>query len=95
MRVNDHDFRSAAVGIAVSCGIHDLHANRGALGVGRSHDTPNFAVDCLERWWRSEGKPRCPGANELAILADGGGSTNCATGRAWNRVPVRPVPTAA
>jgi hypothetical protein len=80
--VNDHDFRSDATGIAVPYGIYDMHANRGTLFVGVSHDTPEFAVDCIEKWWRSEGRIRYPRAPELAILADGGGS-NGATCRAW------------
>jgi hypothetical protein len=80
--VNDHDFRSEAEGIAVPYGIYDLQANRGTLLVGTSYDTPEFAVDCLEKWWRSEGRQRYPDAGHLAILADGGGS-NGASCRAW------------
>ena len=80
--VNDHDFRSDAEGIAVPYGVYDLLANRGTLFIGTSYDTPQFAVDCLEKWWRSEGRRRYPDANQLAILADGGGS-NGASCRAW------------
>jgi hypothetical protein len=80
--VNDHDFRSDADGIAVPYGVYDLQANRGTLFVGTSYDTPEFAVDCVESWWRTEGQLRYPDADRLAILADGGGSngSNC---RAW------------
>jgi len=80
--VNDHDFRSDADGIAVPYGVYDLQANRGTLFVGTSYDTPEFAVDCVENWWRIEGRMRYPDADRLAILADGGGSngSNC---RAW------------
>jgi len=80
--VNDHDFRSDADGIAVPYGVYDLQANRGTLFVGTSYDTPWFAVDCVEKWWRSEGQQRYPGADRLAILADGGGS-NGSRCRAW------------
>ena len=80
--VNDHDFRSDARGIAVPYGIYDLQANRGTLFVGVSHDTPQFAVECIEKWWRTEGSRRDRGAKRLAILADGGGS-NGATCRGW------------
>jgi hypothetical protein len=72
--VHDHDFRSDADGLAVPYGIYDVLANRGALYVGTSSDTPAFAVDNLERWWREEGEPRYPDATDLLILADGGGS---------------------
>jgi len=80
--VRDHDFRSEADGIAVPYGVYDLLANRGTLFVGTSYDTPEFAVDCIERWWRTEGRKRYPQAHHLAILADGGGS-NGPTLRAW------------
>lgn len=80
--VNDHDFRSDAIGIAVPYGIYDLNANQGTVFVGTSSDTPEFAVDCAEQWWRTEGRQRYPGDKHLAILADGGGS-NSATSRAW------------
>jgi hypothetical protein len=80
--VNDHDFRSNADGIAVPYGIYDVQSNRGTLFVSTSYDTPEFAVDCIENWWRTEGQLRYPNADTLTILADGGGSngSNC---RAW------------
>jgi hypothetical protein len=72
--VNDHDFRSDAVGMASPYGIYDERANRGAVFVGTSHDTPEFAAENLTRWWEAEGRARYPGATELLVLADGGGS---------------------
>jgi len=80
--VNDHDFRSQADGIAVPYGIYDMQGNRGTLFVGTSHDTPEFAVDCIEKWWRTEGQHRHPHEKRLIILADGGGS-NAANSRAF------------
>lgn len=80
--VNDHDFRSSADGIAVPYAIYDLHANHGSFYVGRSHDTPEFAVECIENWWTAEGRERYPDATELFILADNGGS-NGSHPRAW------------
>lgn len=82
VRVNDHDFRSLAEGIAIPYGIYDPLANRGAVFVGMSHDTPEFAVGSIEKWWRIDGQKRYPNCGRLAILADGGGS-NGATCRAW------------
>ena len=38
--VRDHDFRSDADGMAIPYGIYDTQANRGAVFVGTSHDTP-------------------------------------------------------
>jgi hypothetical protein len=80
--VNDHDFRSDATGIAIPYSVYDLQANRGTVFVGTSYDTPQFAADAVARWWRSEGQRRYPGAGELAILADAGGS-NGPRCRAW------------
>ena len=80
--VKDHDFRSEAIGIAIPYGVYDLQANRGTMFVGTTHDTPDFAVDCVEKWWRTEGQKRYGDTQRLAILADGGGS-NSPTSRAW------------
>ena len=82
VQVNDHDFRSQAQGLAVPYGIYDLHANAGTVLVGQSHDTPFFAVDCLDHWWRCAGRARYPHATLLTVLADCGGS-NGYRPRAW------------
>ena len=75
--VNDHDFRSQAIGIAIPYGIYDVTANCGFVVVGTSHDTPDFAADNLLRWWQREGCQRYPSARELLVLADSGGSIRC------------------
>jgi hypothetical protein len=80
--VNDHDFRSDAEGIALPYGVYDTAANHGCLFVGTTHDTPAFAVDNLVRWWNYRGRRRYPGANQLLVLADSGGSNGART-RAW------------
>jgi hypothetical protein len=72
--VNDHDFRSDASALAVPRGLYDTGANCGAVFVGTSHDTPAFAADTLAQWWLNEGRSRYPQAQELLLLADGGGS---------------------
>jgi len=82
--VNDHDFRSEADGMAIPYGIYDTQANRGAVFVGTSHDTPAFAVDAIAQWWLKEGCQRYPFAGELFILADGGGS-NGPRCRVWRK----------
>jgi len=80
--VNDHDFRSQAKGMAIPRGLYDVLANRGSVLIGTSHDTPQFAVDAIVAWWRSEGRRRYRQAEELLILADSGGS-NGARCRLW------------
>ena len=82
--VKDHDFRSEADGMAIPYGIYDTQANRGAVFVGTSHNTPDFAVDAIAQWWLKEGCQRYPAARELFILADGGGS-NGSRCRAWRK----------
>ena len=89
--VNDHDFRSEAEGIAIPYGIYDLQANRGTMFVGTTYDTPSFAVDAIEQWWRTEGLTRYPGSRELAILADGGGSNRRQMPRLEVRAPAQPL----
>ena len=82
VQVNDHDFPSDASGKAIPYGIYDVLANRGTIYVGTSFDTAEFAIDAIEAWWLSEGRHRYDAANELTILADGGGS-NGSTNRLW------------
>jgi len=82
IEVNDHDFRSDAIGMAVPYGIYDTILNQGAIFVGDSYDTPAFAVDCINLWWRIHGQKYYPNARELLILADSGGS-NSNRSRVW------------
>lgn len=80
--VFDHDFRSDAKAITVPYGVHDLGAHRGHIFVGTSHDTPQYAVAAITRWWKVDGHPRYPHSSRLLILADNGGS-NGSRCRAW------------
>lgn len=84
IEVNDHDFRSQAQGIAIPYGIYDVNANHGAVFVGTSYDTSEFAVSSIEKWWRYIGQYRYSENEELLILADGGGS-NGSRVRAWKQ----------
>jgi hypothetical protein len=75
--VNDHDFRTDSIGVAIPYGIYDLLANRGSIFLGISHDTPCFAARSIARWWSREGLCRYPDSAKLLILADTGGSNSC------------------
>lgn len=75
--VNDHDFKHDALGKAVPYGLYVLNHNLGYVYVGNSADTPQFAVDRIAAWWKTEGTHRFPGAPCLLILADAGGSNGC------------------
>ena len=72
--VDVHDFPDDAVGKAVPYGVFDVAANNGFVNVGTDHDTPVFAVTSIKTWWKRMGSKRYPGARELFITADAGGS---------------------
>jgi hypothetical protein len=77
--VKVHDFAEKGLGKAIPYGIYDPTDNTGWVSVGIDHDTAEFAVETLRRWWRRMGSRVYPGATELLITADGGGSngTRC------------------
>ena len=80
--VNTYDFPSLAEGRAYPYGLYDEVQNEGFVNVGVSHDTAEFAVESIDRWWRMLGCRRYPNANKLLITADGGGS-NGSRNRLW------------
>lgn len=80
--VNVYDYRSIADGKAVPYGIYDLVQNKGFVNVGIDHETAEFAVESIRRWWCSIGSALYPRSKELLIIADGGGS-NGARNRLW------------
>jgi hypothetical protein len=80
--VNDHDFRSQGIGMAIPFGVYDPVRHGGSVFIGTSHDTPQFAAENVARWWRRSGRKSYPGASHLLILADSGGS-NGARVRLW------------
>jgi transposase len=72
--VRVHDFVDPALGKAAPYGVYDLAANQGWVSVGVDHDTAEFAVESIRRWWQQMGKPLYPQATRLLITADCGGS---------------------
>jgi len=80
--VNVHDFMDKKLGKAIPYGVYDLTANAGWVSVGTDHDTADFAVETIRRWWRKMGRRLYPHAMELLITADGGGS-NSSRNRRW------------
>lgn len=75
----DHDFPSLAEGVVIPHGIYDLRQNHGYVTLGTSHDTSEFACDCLRQWWQTYGQPHYPTADSLLLLCDGGGSNSART----------------
>jgi DDE family transposase len=80
--VRVHDFMDKTLGKAIPYGVYDLSANAGWVSVGIDHDTAEFAVESIRRWWRNMGQPLYSQASELLITADGGGS-NGSRNRLW------------
>jgi len=80
--VRVHDFLDADLGKAVPYGVYDVFRNEGWVSVGVDHDTAEFAVETIRRWWTRMGKRAYPQASEVMITADGGGS-NGARVRLW------------
>ena len=72
--VRVHDFIDKQLGKVIPYGIYDTERNEAWVSVGVDHDTAEFAVATLERWWREMGKKAYPDATELLVTADGGGS---------------------
>jgi hypothetical protein len=82
VQVNTHDFPDRQVGKAIPYGVYDLTANTGWVNVGTDHDTAEFAVASIRRWWQARGREDYPQASRLLITADAGGSNGYRT-KAW------------
>lgn len=80
--VLSHDFPDDAEGRAIPYGIYDIERNEALVNVGVDHDTSAFAVESIRRWWAHLGRHAYPGAKNLLITADAGGS-NGYRRRAW------------
>jgi Rhodopirellula transposase DDE domain len=81
-RVNTHDFPDPKLGKAIPYGVYDIHENEAGVSVGISHDTAEFAVEAIRRWWQRLGRRRYGQARRLLVTADSGGS-NSARSRLW------------
>jgi hypothetical protein len=80
--VRVYDFVDKLLGKANPYGVYDPTANEGWVSVGVDHDTAEFAVESLRRWWAHMGCARYPMAKQLLVTADGGGS-NGSRVRLW------------
>ena len=80
----DSHFASYAQCVAVPFGIYDLGKNAGFVTVGISHNTAEFAVNCLVWWWERYARSAYPNCNRVLILADGGGG-NGYNLRSWKK----------
>ena len=85
---NDHDFLSYGLGKAALYGVYDPLHNKAFVSIGMfvkekntivSGDTPEFAVDSIERWLLTDGAKTYSHIKEILILADAGGSNGYRT----------------
>jgi hypothetical protein len=80
--VRAKDFPDKQLGKAIPEGVYDLGRNEGWVSVGVDHDTAEFAVASIRRWWQEMGSAVYPKARRLLITADAGGS-NGYRSRLW------------
>lgn len=73
-KVKTHDFPDKELGKAVPYGVYDLAHNEAGVSVGIGHDTAEFAVASIRRWWKRLGRKRYASPRRLLITADCGGS---------------------
>jgi len=80
--VTVHDLPHLGQGKTIPYGAYDIARNRAVVNVGVTHETAEFAVESIRRWWRLDGKRHYRGTRRLLICADSGGS-NGNRQRAW------------
>ena len=80
--VNIYDYPDLGEGPAIPYGVYDMQRNHGFVNVGMDHETAEFAVESLRRWWRLVGRRHYGVAKGWLICADGGGS-NGSRRRGW------------
>jgi hypothetical protein len=84
LEVEAYDFIDKEKGKVTPYGVYDTGRNLGWVSVGTDHDTAEFAVRSIGRWWEELGEWAYPEAREILILADGGGS-NGSRSRLWKK----------
>ena len=73
-QVLDHDFELKGLGKIAPYGVYVVNDNTGYVNLGTDHDTSEFAIESIARWWFDIGKNTFPNAKRIYINADGGGS---------------------
>src|SRR5438105_12854059 len=67
---------------AIPYGTYDVTRDEAVVNVGITHETAEFAVESIRRWWHLLGRKAYPQARRLLICADAGGSNGTRL-RAW------------
>jgi transposase len=84
VQVLDYDFPLKELGKVAPYGVYDVGGNIGFVNLGLSHDTAEFAVESISRWWQTLGCHTYPKAKRLYVNCDGGGS-NGSRVRLWKK----------
>jgi transposase len=82
LKVYDHDYPDGELIKVAPYGIYVQNDNTAFVNLGTSHDTSEFAVESISRWWNIVGKNTYPNATKLYITCDCGGSNSYRT-RMW------------
>jgi len=82
IEVDVHDFPDPQLGKAIPYGVYDIQHNEAGVSIGITHDTAEFAVAAIRRWWKQLGRKRYRFPKRLVITADSGGS-NGSRNRLW------------
>ena len=72
--VLDHDFTIEELGKISPYGVYNVNHNIGFVNIGTSHDTSEFAVESISRWWETVGKHTFPDCGRIYLNCDSGGS---------------------
>jgi hypothetical protein len=76
IKVDCHTFTTSDHPVAILYGIYDIATNTGWVKLGTDHDTAEFAVESVHRWWQRRGQVHHPNATQLLITADADGSND-------------------
>ena len=82
-KVLDHDFPIPELGKVAPYGIYVVNDNTGFVNLETDHDTGEFAVENIRRWWMHKGKENFGDSKKLMIVCDSGGSSNGWRPRLW------------
>lgn len=82
--VSDHDFPVRELGKVIPYGVYVLNENTGFINLGTDHDTAEFSVESIFKWWDTIGRSTFPDATKIFITCDSGGS-NSVRGRLWKQ----------
>jgi hypothetical protein len=73
VEVKTHDFPAPKLGKAVPYGVYDIHQHEAWVSRGISHDTAEFVLATIRRWWESLGCEHYGKTRRILVTADSGG----------------------